>query len=191
MTIFEIFLIAIGLAMDAFAVSIANGVTIRDVKLSHAIKFGLYFGVFQFAMTIIGWLIGMTFADYINAIDHWVAFILLTVIGFNMIFEEINKVNKKDYNIQSDITFLKWNKMTMLAVATSIDALAVGVSFAVIYTNIILSAIIIGLIALIMSFVGVLIGNKLGKLLKKGAVIIGGIILIVIGIKILIEHIFL
>lgn len=187
MSLFEIMLIALGLAMDAFAVSVANGVIIREVKISHAIRFGLYFGIFQFAMPLIGWLIGMTFVDYIAVIDHWVAFVLLSFIGVNMLMDALAK-DKNPIELRHNSEIMKWQNMTMMAIATSIDALAVGISFAVIYTDIIVSAVIIGVIAFIMSMLGVLLGKSLGRLFRRGAEIVGGLILIIIGTKILIEH---
>lgn len=182
-----IVMIAIGLAMDAFAVSLANGVIIKDVKFKDALIFGLYFGAFQLIMPIIGWGIGMTFASYITNIAHWVAFVVLTFIGGNMIWDTLfTKECNNKMHCKSDI--MSWRNMTMLAIATSIDALAVGVSLAVVSSGIILSALIIGVIAFILSVAGVLLGNRLGRLFTKSAGIIGGVILIIIGIKILIEH---
>lgn len=186
MGILEIFLIALGLAMDAFAVAIANGVIIKDVKIKHALVFGLYFGIFQLVMPILGWLIGMTFAGYIMAFGNWIASIVLCLIGFNMIIESVKK--EKDAPIKSNEAIFRWQNMAILAVATSIDAMAVGVSFAVMESNIWLSSLIIGAVAFALSVIGVLIGDKMGRFFKKGAETFGGIILILIGVKILIEH---
>jgi putative Mn2+ efflux pump MntP len=187
MSFLEIIIIAFGLAMDAFAVSVASGVALNKVKPVYALRFGVYCGIFQFIMPLIGWLIGTTFADYITAIDHWVAFILLVFIGGNMLLEAFKK-KKEDCEIKSDETILGWKNMTLLAVATSIDALAVGVGFAVMGAHIWLSASIIGLIAFGMAYIGVMLGKKLGCIFKKRAEIVGGLILIGIGLKILIEH---
>jgi len=187
MNYFEILLIALGLAMDASAVSVANGVALKEVNYKHALKFGLYCGVFQSVMPVLGWLIGMTFADYIMAISHWVAFILLAFIGGNMIFSALRK-KKDEVKVNKDNEILRWQNLTMLAIATSIDAMAVGVSFAVLQdVNIWIASLIIGAVAFILSFLGVLLGKKLGKLFKSGAELIGGIILVLIGTKILIE----
>lgn len=180
-------MIAIGVAMDAFAVSVANGVIIKEVKIKHALYFGLYFGLFQFIMPILGWIIGMTFVDYISTIAHWVGFVLLGFIGSNMLYDSIKA--KENTSTISDINILRWQNMTMLAIATSIDALAVGVSLAVFYSNILYSAIIIGIVAFIASFIGVFLGKRLGKLFKRSATIIGGAILLIIAFKILLEHI--
>jgi len=180
----EVFLLAVALAMDAFSVSLANGITIKKVKFTDCLKFGLFFGVFQFIMPVIGWILGTTFANYITAFDHWIAFLLLSFIGVKMIYETFkcdDDENDKD---------LDWKNMTILAIATSIDALAAGVSFAVMEVNVFISSAIIGIVAFIISFAGVILGKKLGNKIKSGAEIFGGTILIIIGAKILIEHLF-
>lgn len=189
MNFLEIILIAIGLAMDAFAVSVANGVILKEINKRNILMFGIYFGTFQFAMPLIGWLIGMTFADYLVTIDHWVAFVLLSYIGGNMIIESFKREDK-NYIVKTDKEILRWQNMTILAIATSIDAMAVGVSLAVVSSgNILFSSIVIGIVAFILSSIGVLLGKKLGNIFKKSAEIIGGSILIMIGIKTLLEHI--
>ena len=180
----EIFLIAIGLSMDAFAVSLANGIIIKKVTISDCFKFGLFFGVFQFIMPVIGWILGTTVSGYISMFDHWIAFLLLSFIGGKMIYESF-KADDEEKDKP-----LNWKNMTILAVATSIDALAVGISFAVMETKIIISSVIIGVTAFIISFFGVVLGKKLGGKIKSGAEIFGGVILISIGLKILIEHLF-
>ena len=180
----EIFLIAIGLSMDAFAVSLANGIIIKKIRLSDCLKFGLFFGIFQFIMPAIGWGLGTTVSGYISAFDHWIAFLLLGFIGVKMIYESLKS---DDDGEEKSLGFVN---MTILAIATSIDALAVGISFAVMETRIFISSIIIGITTFIISFSGVILGKRLGVKLKTGAEVFGGIILISIGLKILIEHLF-
>lgn len=198
MDILSIVLIAIGLSMDAFAVSVTNGIIIKDLKMSHALKIALYFGVFQALMPLAGWLAGSQFKDYITSIDHWIAFGLLAFIGGKMIREAFNEVEEEEVEGMCEVAIstqgtacenpLRMGRLFVLAVATSIDALAVGISFAFLRVSIVWSAMIIGLITFVICFVGVFIGNKFGGLLKKKAEIAGGLILICIGLKILIEH---
>ena len=187
MGFFQTILISTGLAMDAFAVSVANGMALKDAKISHAMKFGIYFGVFQMGMAFIGWWAGSSFASYIIGFAHWVAFILLTIIGVNMLIEGISK---KKHNITkcSNREILKFTNMLMLSVATSLDALAVGVSLAVVNINILYIALSIGAFSFVLSALGVMLGKTLSKAFQKGAEILGGIILIGIGLKILLEH---
>lgn len=187
MSFIEIFFIAIGLAMDAFAVAISRGVVLDKVDYKVALKFGAYFGGFQMLMPFIGWIFGKSFAIYLYNISHWVAMILLCFIGLNMLYEAI----KRDENLIyiDDKNILKPLNMLTLAIATSIDAMAVGVGFAVMYDKIVIAALVIGAVAFVMSYLGVKIGKRLGKLFKKSAEIIGAIILIIIGIKIFFEHI--
>lgn len=181
MSVLSLIFTAIGLAMDAFAVSITIGLKGKpDEKKSLALKAGVYFGGFQALMPLVGWLLGIKFIKYIESIDHWIAFILLGVIGVKMIIDSI-KGQEDDIDVNTNKKFL------LLAIATSIDALAVGVSLAVLNINIWLSIAIIGLITLILSSVAVYLGEVLGIFLKKKAGIFGGIILMFIGIKILLE----
>ena len=177
-------LIAFGLAMDSFSVSIANGLATKTFILSKALTIALFFGFFQGLMPIFGWLAGESIADYISAFDHWVAFGLLTIIGVKMIYESFtNKPNNflRAYTIKI---------ILILAVATSIDALAVGFSFSFLNISIFFPAIIIGVITFFLSFLGVYVGRRFGKILKNRIEILGGLILIIIGLKILLEHIF-
>lgn len=179
----ELFFIAIGLSMDAFAVSICKGLTMKKATNKKALIVGLYFGLFQGLMPVIGYLCASLFADQISEYDHWIAFILLTFIGLKMIKdsfakEEIDIVEEK----------LSPVKMLPLAIATSIDALAVGVSFAFLQVNIIFAAGLISLITFIISFLGVKIGGAFGCKLKSKSEFCGGVILILIGVKILLEH---
>ena len=182
MRTFEILVIAIGLAMDAFAVAICKGLSMKKMNWKNAIIIALYFGVFQAVMPIIGYLLGITFSDFVKSIDHWIAFILLSVIGVNMIKEstddEIDKRNDKT----------DFKTMILLAIATSIDALAIGVTFSLFEINIVFSVAIIGIITFLLSILGVKIGNKFGDKFQNKAEFTGGIILIFIGLKILLEH---
>lgn len=178
----ELVVLSIGLAMDALAVSICKGLAMSKMKWKNAVIVGLYFGIFQGLMPVIGYLLGMSFQDAITNIDHWIAFILLAGIGLNMIKEALSK-DKEEANDS-----VKFKDMIILAIATSIDALAVGVTFAFLKVNIVLSVSLIGIITFIISVVGVKIGNIFGDKYEKKAELAGGIILILLGIKILLEH---
>ncbi len=181
----EIFLIAVSLALDAFAVAVSSGISVRGFGGRMAVKMGLYFGFFQFCMPIIGWLLGSGLSNYIVAVDHWVAFGLLGLIGGRMIWEAVHK----DCSVpDSGPCELPARRLVVLAVATSIDALAVGVSMAFMDVNILASAALIGVVAFILSVVGGLLGKRLGCLFQKRAEIVGGLVLIAIGGKILFEH---
>lgn len=199
MNIVSIIFTAIALAMDAFAVSITKGMTLKSLSKGIAIKIALFFGVFQAAMPLIGWILGIGFQDHIKAIDHWIALILLSILGGKMIYEfykgrkeEKDEVNDAEIEVsttlESDKDELSNKELTTLAIATSIDALAVGISFAFLDVNIILSSLIIGVITFIICFIGVIAGKKIGGLFKDYAELIGGIILIIIGINIFNEH---
>lgn len=179
----ELFLIAVGLSMDAFAVAICKGLSVRKLKLSHMLITGAYFGVFQAIMPLIGYYLGQTFESYITSFDHWIAFVLLSLIGANMIRESFSK-EEDEHNAS-----FSFKTMLPLAVATSIDALAVGVTFGLMQGVNIFSAVgLIGVTTLVLSFVGVKIGNVFGSKYKSKAELAGGIILILMGIKILLEH---
>lgn len=180
----ELFLVAVGLSMDAFAVSICKGLSMQKMKWKHAIIIGLYFGIFQAGMPLIGYFLGVQFENKITSIDHWIAFILLGLIGVNMIREALNP----DEEEKNDSIGFK--VMFGLAVATSIDALAVGVTLAFLKTKIILAVLFIGITTFIISMLGVKIGNVFGTKYKTKAELFGGILLIFMGIKILIEHLF-
>ena len=170
-----IFLIALSLAMDAFAVSISNGVSVRGFGKKDAVRQGLYFGIFQFLMPLIGWFLGSRVKDCIAALDHWIAFLLLAVIGANMIRESLKEENAQE---ESHLT----SKVLMLqAIATSIDALAVGISFALLDVNILTAGLIIGIIAFALSFTGGILGKGLGSFLQAKAAFAGGTVLILIG----------
>lgn len=182
MGIIDIFLIGIGLSMDAFAVSICKGLAMKKIDWKKMIIIGLYFGGFQAIMPAIGYILGSTFEGIVTRVDHWIAFVLLLLIGLNMIKE----VFEKDSNKCNDK--IDFKTMLVLAIATSIDALAIGITFAFLNVNIILAITIIGIITFFTSLIGVKVGNKFGNKYEKKAEFIGGLILILIGIKILIEH---
>ena len=184
MTFIELLLIAIGLSMDAFSVSICKGLTTKKFSWHMALICGLWFGFFQALMPTIGYFLGAQFQEMIEAYDHWIAFGLLALIGVNMIREAI--WGKKEEG--SNNGALDFKTMFLLAIATSIDALAVGVSFACIQARLWSSVLIIGLTTFVFSVLGVKIGNAFGSKYEKSAGIIGGIILILIGLKILLEH---
>ena len=182
MTFIELLLIAIGLSMDAFSVSICKGLTTKKFSWRMALVCGLWFGFFQVLMPIIGYFLGAQFQEMIEAYDHWIAFGLLFLIGANMIREAVwGKEESQDGS-------LGFKTMLLLAIATSIDALAVGVSFACIRVKLWSSVIVIGLTTFAFSVLGAKIGNVFGSKYEKSAGIIGGIILILIGLKILLEH---
>ena len=181
------------LSMDAFAVSIKKGMTIKNLKKSTAVKMALAFGIFQGGMPLLGWALGISFESYIKSIDHWIAFILLGFIGFNMIKGFFDDRKEKDassleFSSTTDIDDLSNKEIIMLAVATSIDALAVGISFAFLNVNIILAASIICIITFLVCVVGVFVGNKVGDIFNGYAELVGGIILILIGFNIFNEH---
>ncbi|MCL2531375.1 MAG: manganese efflux pump MntP family protein [Oscillospiraceae bacterium] len=182
MRMIELILIALGLSMDAFAVAVCKGLSLPKVRLRHMLVVGLYFGVFQAVMPLLGWLLGARFAGYVQAIAPWIAFVLLAIIGAKMIWES-RKKTEEDCNPS-----LGLRVMLPLAIATSIDALATGVTFAFLQVNIIPAVLLIGAITLGMSMVGVKIGNVFGLRFKSRAELVGGIILIVMGLKILVEH---
>lgn len=182
MEFISIVLLAIGLAMDAFAVSICKGLALKHAELKHMIIIGLWFGIFQAVMPIIGYFLGNSFYSYISEFDHWIAFALLVLIGANMIRESLSKDEEE---VDDNIGF---RTMLILAIATSIDALAVGISLAMDNSNIYVSALIIGVITMVISMVGVKIGAKVGSSYGNKAEFFGGAILILLGIKIVLEH---
>lgn len=185
MRLTELFILAVGLSMDAFAVAICKGLAMKKITVGGAITVGTYFGVFQAGMPIIGYYLARSFSDKITGCDHWIAFALLAIIGANMIREAF----KRDDGDEPDAS-LKFSKMLVLAVATSIDALAVGVSFAMVQPvcGIFPAVAMIGVVTFILSVAGVKIGNAFGVKYKAKAELAGGIILVLLGIKILLEH---
>lgn len=184
MGLIEIILIAVGLAMDAFAVSIGKGLSVKHIRKRHLFSVGLWFGGFQALMPIVGYFLGVSFASLVQNIDHWIAFTLLAFIGVNMIRESLSEEDECDSN---DCDF-SLRKMLPLAIATSIDALAVGVSFAFLQVSIFSSAAAIGVITMVLSMIGLRLGNIVGCHFKSKAELFGGLVLIAMGGKILIEH---
>jgi len=183
MSLIQIFLIAIGLAMDAFAVSLASGISLKKSYVLWACIIAIFFGGFQALMPIIGWYGGSLFQTYINSFDHWIAFGLLIIIGCRMIYEAFCSHQGKKL-IRPTKLFVLFG----LAIATSIDALAVGLSFSLLDTRIFLPALLIGVVTFALSFCGVMMGKSLGAKWGERAHVFGGIVLILIGIKILFEH---
>lgn len=177
----ELFLIALGLSMDACAVSVCKGLSVQKLKLRHALLAGIYFGLFQGLMPLIGYALGFRFEHLIKEIDHWIAFVLLAVIGINMLRESFGETEEHndDFGVKT---------MLVLAVATSIDALAVGIGFAFLNVNILAAAIFIALITFTLSALGTYVGHKFGERFKSKAEFAGGVILIGMGLKILLEH---
>ena len=191
----EIILIGIGLSMDAFAVALCKGLSMKTLNVKAAFIIAGFFGFFQALMPLIGWLLGSTFEKYISSFDHWVAFGLLFIIGGKMLFDAIKELKEE---IEAEEFRLKIPELFLLAVATSIDALAIGITLACLGTSALgstaenlsiwLCIVTIGAITFILSFIGVFIGNKFGARFKAKAEIAGGIVLILIGVKILLEH---
>ena len=183
MGIIEILLIAVGLAMDAFAVSVCKGLSMKKMSWKKAIIIALYFGMFQAIMPVIGYLLGTSFENIVTKIDHLIAFILLSFICINMLKEAFSKKEEECCNDKIDL-----KTMVILAIATSIDALAVGITFAFLQVNMILAGVMIGIVTFIICVIGVKIGNKFGDKYERKAETVGGLILIFMGIKILLEH---
>ncbi len=184
MGVIELLVLALGLSMDAFAVSICKGLSVPKLQAKHCLICGVYFGGFQALMPLIGWALGIRFQSMITNIDHWIAFVLLAVIGANMIKESFSKEEECP-----DASF-GFKTMLTLAVATSIDALAVGVTFAFLDVSIVPAVLLIGVTTFVCSAVGVKIGNVFGNRFQSKAEFLGGLVLIAIGLKILIEHLF-
>ena len=185
MGILELLLIGVGLAMDAFAVSICKGLNMKKVNKLHCGVIALFFGGFQALMPLIGWALGKQFEGYITSVDHWIAFVLLALIGGNMVKESRQKEEGEACKCEAKLDI---KELFLLAVATSIDALAVGITFAFLQVDIIPAVTIIGVTTFVISAIGVFIGNIFGSRYKNKAELAGGIILILIGLKILLEH---
>lgn len=181
MDLWELLLIAVGLSMDAFAVSVCKGLSVKELRPKHMLLVGLYFGGFQALMPVLGWLLGYRFETMITSVDHWVAFVLLALIGGNMIRESFSKEEElnDDFGVRT---------MLLLALATSIDALAVGITFAFLSVRILPAAGLIGVTTFLLSIAGIWIGRAFGAKYKSRAERVGGVILILIGLKILLEH---
>lgn len=190
MELATLIIIAVGLAMDAFAVSIGKGLSVRRIKPQHTISVGLWFGGFQALMPLVGYYLGVSFASFVQNIDHWIAFVLLGIIGVNMIREAVSKDEcEGEGECEGSNTDFSSRNMLLLAIATSIDALAIGVSFAFLGANIWKAVVWIGLITMILSMIGLRIGNMFGCRYKTKAELFGGCVLIMMGCKILVEHI--
>ena len=178
----EIFLIAVSLALDAFAVSVSSGISIPGFGGRQAVKMGVWFGGFQFAMPLIGWFLGSSVSQYIEAVDHWVAFGLLALIGGRMVWGALKAGAGEEEEAPPDLSA---RRLCLLAIATSIDALAVGVSMAFMKVDILVSALVIGVVAFGLSVVGGLVGKRLGALFQRRADLVGGLVLVGIGLLIL------
>lgn len=179
----ELIILSIGLGMDAFAVSVCKGLSMKKMNWRKAIIIGIYFGFFQLMMPVVGYFLSKGFENIVVNIDHWIAFILLSVIGGNMIKESLKQERSENCNDK-----VNFNTMIILAIATSIDALAIGITFAFLKVNLLLAVVLIGIITFILSIIGVKIGNIFGDKYENKAEFAGGIILIFLGIKILLEH---
>ncbi|MCI7620022.1 MAG: manganese efflux pump MntP family protein [Firmicutes bacterium] len=186
MGLFEIFMIGVGLSMDAFAASICKGLNMRRLNIKNMLIIGLFFGGFQALMPAVGWLLGKQFESYITSVDHWVAFALLVFIGGKMIYDVFTEKNEDECGEKTNRLDMK--EVLTLAVATSIDALAVGISFAFLQVDILKAVSVIGVTTFVLSVIGVAVGNVFGSKYEKKATLAGGIILILIGLKILLEH---
>lgn len=184
MGIFSILILAIGLSMDAFAVSVCKGLALRKIGVRECAIVGLWFGGFQGLMPLLGYFLGIQFSSLIQEVDHYIAFVLLAVIGGNMLREALSS---KDDEEKEDAS-LGWKTMLVMAIATSIDALAIGVTFAFLEVNIVYAVCLIGITTFLLSAAGVKIGNVFGVRYKSKAEIAGGVILILLGVKILVEH---
>lgn len=184
--VIELFLLGVGLSMDAFAVSVCKGLGMRKLNKKQALIIGLYFGGFQALMPFVGWLLGSQFQKYITSIDHWIAFILLGFIGGKMMIEAVREWNEEEVVDVMDAP-IDHKNMLVLAVATSIDALTVGITFAFLGTPIVEAITIIGITTMVISIAGVVVGNFFGSRYKSKAEFIGGLILVLLGLKILLE----
>lgn len=187
MGILELFLIGVGLSMDAFAVAICQGLQMQRFNWKNAAVIALFFGGFQALMPLTGWLLGSQFAGYIQSIDHWVTFVLLGLIGGNMIREALSSEEEEE-SVCASGAVLDYRQLFLMAIATSIDALAVGVTFAFLEVAILSAIVIIGCTTFCLSFSGVAVGNFFGARYKKRAELTGGVILVLLGVKILLEH---
>ena len=181
MSLWELFVIAVGLSMDAFAVSVCKGLSVNRVRMGHSLICGAYFGMFQGLMPLVGWMLGVRFQSMITSVDHWIAFVLLCLIGINMVRES----RGEEESIDASFTL---RAMLPLAVATSIDALAVGVTFAFLQVKILPAVSFIGVTTFVLSAVGVRVGAVFGARFRNKAELAGGVILILMGVKILLEH---
>ena len=185
MTVWEIVLVALGLSADAFAVAMCKGVEMKKFVLGYALVIALFFGAFQALMPLIGWAVASQFARYIESFDHWIAFALLLLLGGKMMLDSFKKEEEEE---GEKVLKLGLKTLVLMAVATSIDALAVGVTFAFLQVNVWLAVAMIGSVTFVLSFLGVVIGVRIGDKFEKKAEFFGGLILVLIGVKILLEH---
>lgn len=190
MGLVEVFLIGVGLSMDAFAVSVCKGLGMKRLDKGQLAVIALFFGVFQAAMPLVGWFLGRQFEEYITAVDHWIAFALLAAIGGKMLWEAFHDDGGEcsECAPSEQSAGLDFKELTMLAVATSIDALAVGITFAFLGVDILSSVLVIGFTTFVLSGIGVVLGHQFGSRFEKPATILGGVVLVLIGFKILFEH---
>jgi len=184
---FEVLFLALGLSMDAFAVSVASGATMKRLHLSNALKMGLFFGAFQAIMPVIGWLAGLGMKNFIAGVDHWIAFFLLAAVGGKMLYEALQLKEEEDCGDKKSCPF-DTGTLTVLAIATSIDALAVGITFSLLSVSIVAPVLLIGLVTFLMSVGGVKLGTAGGHFFEHKMEAAGGVVLILIGLKILLEH---
>jgi putative Mn2+ efflux pump MntP len=187
MTTLEILFIALGLSMDAFAVAVASGATMKRLEVANALKMGVFFGGFQAIMPVIGWFAGIGMKSYISEVDHWIAFALLSLVGGKMLYESFKIEEEENCGAGKTCPF-DTGTLTVLAIATSIDALAVGLTFSMLQVSIAAPVLVIGLVTFVLSVAGVKIGTKGGHFFEHKMEAAGGIVLIIIGIKILLEH---
>ena len=187
MDIITLLCVAVALAMDAFSVAVSYGIIFKCIKLRDVFKIAGYFGVFQFGMLFLGNILGLSFSKFVSSVDHWIAFCLLSVIGIKMVYDAVKDEDDEEKEHKNPMSH---ETLTILAIATSIDALAVGISFAQISDAVLFEATVVGIFAFVISFAGVFIGNKCGNLFGNKSEIFGGVVLVGIGLKILIEHLF-
>lgn len=183
----ELLLVGVGLSMDAFAVSVCKGLCMKRLNMRQALVIALFFGGFQALMPLIGWALGTQFEQFITPVDHWIAFGLLLIIGAKMLWDSFHGDDDEQLSCAVDGR-LDLRELTMMAVATSIDALAVGITFAFLRVDIVASVVVIGVTTFALSLVGVAVGHRFGARYEKTATIAGGVVLILIGLKILLEH---
>ena len=203
MGVIELILTGVGLSMDAFAVAVCKGLGMRRIQWGQAVVIALFFGGFRALMPLVGWAVGSLFSSYITAVDHWIAFGLLALIGAKMLWDAFHEDGSDERTCNRQCATcarrgtaacadapvpLDFRELTMLAVATSIDALAVGITFAFLGVNIVLAVALIGVTTFVLSLAGVVIGNQFGSRFEKPATIAGGVVLILLGCKILCEH---
>lgn len=186
----ELFLLGVGLSMDAFAVAVCKGLGMHRVNYKHAVIIALFFGGFQALMPLVGWALGTQFESFVTPVDHWIAFVLLAFIGGKMLWDAFHeeKDDEDGCGCNKDNDRLDLQELALLAVATSIDALAVGITFAFLQVDIVPAIVTIGITTFVLSLVGVIVGNQFGSRFERPATIAGGVVLILLGVKILLEH---